>query len=249
MDKLYENQLSMVKDLFEAYNYNQSLIFSIFENQFKGYAYVNDVNCISWAVLQTPFLQHFVAGIPTDGCEDILENILFDIILPEQCEKEIVVFSNSEAWDSILSRIFYKHNGVFDFRKIFKFSRDNYSKATRSSVPSNISIILEKCKNLPFSLEDTWSAKLTLNGHIISYCNAVMVGKNIAEMDISTIEAYRGKGFATLSAFLLIDKLLEEGLVPSWSTWPFRVESQHIAKKLGFTPMPDAKAWIWQAGM
>lgn len=249
MDKLQGNQLLLVKELFEAYNCNQSLIFSIFENQFAGCAYVNDIDNISWAVLQTPFLQHFIAGIPTDGSETVLDNILFDIVLQDQSEKEIVVFSHSDEWNSILDNVFQKHNGVSDFRKIFEFSRDNYSKITRSSIPPNIRPVLEKSKNLPFSQKDTWSAKITLEGQTVSYSNAIMVGKNMAEIEIFSDEAFRGKGYATISAILLIDKLLDEGLTPTWSTWPFRIESQHIAKKLGFIPHPDAKAWIWQEGM
>ena len=249
MNKLYENQLSLVEELFKSYTSNQPVIYSVFEKQFDGCAYVDDIKHIHWAVLQTPFLQHFIAGIPTDGCESIIENILFNSILQEQSEKEIVVFSNTEEWKSILNAIFDKHHGVSDSRKIFEFSRDNYNRLSRPSIPQNINVKLAKGKNLPFSLRDSWSVKLMLDGQVISYCNAIMEGKNMAEIDISTEEAYRGKGYAKISAFLLIDKLLEEGLTPTWSTWPFRVESQHIAKKLGFIPQPDAKAWIWQEGM
>lgn len=249
MNQLYENQLFLVKELFETYTSNQPVIYSVFEKQFDGCAYVDDINQINWAILQTPFLQHFIAGTPTDGCESIIENILFHSILQEQSEKELVVFSSSEKWESVLNSIFDKHNGVSDSRKIFEFSKDNYSRLARPSIPRNIDAKLARCKNSPFSLRDSWSAKLMLDGQAISYCNAIMEGKNMAEIDICTDEAYRGKGYATISAFLLIDKLLEEGLTPTWSTWPFRVESQHIAKKLGFIPQPDAKAWIWQEGM
>lgn len=102
---------------------------------------------------------------------------------------------------------------------------------------------------MPDSRADTWCVKLLYDGREVSHCNAIMVGRGKAEIDIETDEAFRGKGYATLAATLLIDKLLENNLTPTWSTWPFRVESQHIAQKLGFVSQPDAKAWIWMEGM
>ena len=76
-----------------------------------------------------------------------------------------------------------------------------------------------------------------------------MLGRSIAEIDISTDESFRGKGYATIAGIKLIEKLLEEKITPSWSAWPFRIESQHIALKLGFIPQPDVKAWIWLESM
>jgi len=249
MYKLQGNDLQKVKSLFERYCSNQSVIFSVFENRFDGYAYVDDVNTINWAVLQTPFLQHFIAGSPVGDCVNEIENILFNIILQEQAEKEIAVFTDAKEWDIVLQDVFQKHNGVTDFRKIFDFSLDNYRNVERSSLPDDVKPILEKCKALPFSHIDTWSAKIIINGQIATYCNVIMVGQNKAEIDIYTDEAFRGKGYATIAVLSLIDKILKDGLTPTWSTWPFRIESQHIAKKLGFASAPDAKAWIWQEGM
>jgi hypothetical protein len=249
VDKLQNNQLYLLKNLFESYKNNRSVIFSIFEGQFNACAYVDNIAEIHWAVLQTPFLQHFIAGEPTRGCEDVLDNILFNIILSEKDKKEVVVFSDSDKWNNILDNIYRKHNGVSDGRKFYEFSKENYNKINRVHIPFNITPSIDKCKTLPLSQKDTLSVKLISKNQIASYCNAIMVGDNKAEIDIFTDEKFRGKGLATISAILLIDKLLDEGLTPTWSTWPFRVESQHIAQKLGFVMQPDAKAWIWQEGM
>lgn len=249
MDKITGSEVQKARYLYDAYECNQAVIFSIFENQYDGCIYTNDRNDLKWSVLQTPFLQHFIAGVPTDGCAPILEEILFTNIPGEQNEKEIVVFSDTDKWNDILQEIFKKHNGVSDSRKLFAFSADNYCKCNRLTIPGDVQAIVEKCKTAPNSHIDTWSAKLFVKGQAVSHCDAMMIGKGMAEIDIATDEAFRGNGYATMAAILLIDKLLEDGLVPSWSTWPYRVESQHIARKLGFIPQPDAKAWIWVEGM
>ena len=96
---------------------------------------------------------------------------------------------------------------------------------------------------------DTWSARLLIVEQEVSHCKAIMVGKGMAEIDIFTDERYRNKGFATETAIILMDRLLEHNLTPAWSTWPFSVESQHVARKLGFVAEPDAKAWIWMENL
>lgn len=249
MDILTGLEMQKAIPLFESYHNNQAVIFSVLENQYDGTVYADNKSNMKWAILRTPFLQHFIAGTPTSACEHDVEEVLFDIILAEQEEKEIVVFANSEQWYDILNRIFQLHKGVSDGRKIFLFSRDGYNKVNRQAIPKGITSVVELRKCMPNSHIDTWSAILLHNGQEVSHCNAIMIGKDMAEIDIATQENFRGRGLATLAATLLIDKLLEYNLTPTWSTWPFRLESQHIAQKLGFTSKPDAKAWIWMENM
>jgi hypothetical protein len=249
MNKLIGAEIQRARHLFEGLNFYQPVIFSIFEEQYDGFIYTDNQSELNWALLQTPFLQHIIVGKPTNDCESDLEEILFSIILNEQSEKEIVVFFDKEEWNGILERIFKKRNGVSDFRKIFGFSPEKYSKINHLSVPNDVQVITEKCKALPNSHKDTWTAKLLFGGQVISSSKALMVGKNMAEIDIGTEESFRGKGYATIVARALIDKLLEDKITPCWSTWPFRIESQHIALKLGFVPQPDVNAWIWLKSM
>jgi len=249
MYKLQGNDIQKAKGLFEKYTSNQSVIFSVFENQLNGCVYVDDIDEMNWALLQTPVYQHFIAGNQTEGCADEIENTLFNVILNEQVEKEIVVFSDTDNWHNVLREVFQKHNGVSDSRKIFDFSHKSFREAVRPKLQDGAKVLLDKRVVLPFSNFETWTAKVIVDGQTASHCDAIMAGKGKAEIDIGTEEAFRGNGYAKAAAFALIDKLLSEGLTPAWSAWPYRLESQHIAKKLGFISAPDAKAWIWQAGM
>ena len=249
MKKLVGNDIQKTRYLFDEFNFYQPFIFSIFENQYDGSVYVDNHEKINWALLQTPFLQHVIAGKPTDECESIIEDILFSSILNEQNEKEIVVFYNNNEWDCILKNIFSRRNGVSDSRKIFGFSQEKFMQLNEIPIPDDIQVVIEKCKVLPFSKIDTWSVKILFENEVVSHCDSIMVGKNMAEIDIFTVESFRGKGYASIAGIKLIKKLLGNKITPCWSTWPFRIESQHIALKLGFTSQPDIKAWIWLESM
>ena len=224
MDILIGTEMGKVIPLFDLYNSNQAVIYSVLENQYNGCVYTDG----KYAILRTPFLQHFIAGTPDDSCEVEIEDIIFNTILNEQTEKEIAVFSVSEQWHELLNRIFARRKGVSDGRKIFAFNRVHYMNLKRHAVPNDIVTVVERRRCNPDSLKDTWSARLFVHTQEVSYSNALMVGKGMAEVEISTVEAFRGKGYATITATLLIDKLLEQGLTPTWSTWPFALESQHI---------------------
>jgi len=243
------SELKKMMPLYDLYDSNQAIIYSIFENQFEGYVYTDDKDNPHWAVLRTPFLQHFIAGTPAGSCEVVIDEILFDRILAEQTEKEIAVFAVSEKWHDILNGVFENRKGVSDRRKIFEFNHDKYMRIHRRAIPDDVVSMLDLRKCSPESHIDTWSARIYVKDREVSHCNAFMIGKGMAEIDVGTDEGFQNKGYATQAAILLIDKLIETDLTPAWSTWPFRVESQHIAKKLGFDEKPDAKAWIWMENM
>ena len=145
--------------------------------------------------------------------------------------------------------IFEKRNGEKIIRKIYKFLHENYRKAPNLPLPNGIQVRVNKCKVFPNSCKKTWSAKLYQGGQLVSNCDAIMVGKSMAEINIGTEEAYRRKGYGTIAARALIDKLLEDKITPCWSAWPFRKESQHLALKLGFEHQVDVNAWIWMESM
>ena len=128
MIKLVGNEIQKTRHLFEDFEFYQAVIFSIFEGQYAGTIFTDSKENPNWAILQTPFLQHIVAGDPVIGCDDIIEKIFFTYILNEQTEKEIVAFFNNEKWNDILKCIFEKHNGVSGKRNIFKFSSENFKK-------------------------------------------------------------------------------------------------------------------------
>ena len=245
MEKLEGDDIQKARHLFEDFEFYQAVIFSIFEGQYAGKIYTDSKVKPNWAILHTPFLQHIVAGNPVTGCESIVEEVFFTNIVKGHNEKEVVAFFNKPEWNEILRQIFEKHNGFSDARKIFGFSLENFEKLVPKPIPKDVQVVEEKCKTFPNAMIDTWSTKIIIDGKTVSYCNSIMVGNKKSEIDIWTEEKFQGKGYATMASMSLINNLLKDGITPCWASWPYRIESQHIAQKLGFIPEPDATAWIW----
>ena len=230
---------------FEGLELDRAIVFSVLMGQYEGTLYADHVVHPNWVFLFTPFTMHYLVGLPVGVDTGMLETFLFKTILDRQEEKELVIFARDRAWDGVLGGIFTRHKGISDMRKHFVFSEERYRTVQRPDIPANVELKLRKDKWFSFSHIDTWGAEVWLNGHCVSYCHAIMIGGGMAEIDVFTDETYRNKGYVTLASFCLIDKLLEQKLIPCWSTWPYRLESQRVAEKLGFVRAADKKAWIW----
>ncbi|MCL2839908.1 MAG: GNAT family N-acetyltransferase [Defluviitaleaceae bacterium] len=239
-------KLKIAQGLFTEYNNNIPIFQSVLDGNYEGTGFVDDNTAPSWVVLQLPIGFHFVAGRLIE--KKILEDILFNHILPVQDEKQLIVFSPSTEWQPLLESIFLPRKGFIVPRKMFKFSHEKYQEAiVRHSVMSdNAKIIITKeriegnfCKN------DTWVSRLLVDGECVSTCAAPMTGGGYAEIDVKTQSNFQGQGYATLVTLALIQNLLENALIPCWSAWPYRQASQSLAEKVGFIPEPDVNAWLW----
>ena len=239
-------KLKIVQDLFAEYNNNIPIFQSVLDGNYEGTAFVDNDTAPSWAVLQLPICFHFVAGKLIE--KETLENILFNHILPMQDEKQLIVFSPSNEWQTVLESIFLPRKGFIVPRKMFKFSHEKYQEAIdrHFAMPDNAKIVVAKellegdfCKN------DEWVSRLLVNGKCVSTCSAPMTGGGYAEIDIKTHPDFQGRGYATIVTLALIQKLLEDSLIPCWSAWPYREASRSLAGKVGFTPEPDVNAWLW----
>lgn len=235
-------------EMFKEYTHNIPVINSVLEGQYDGSVYVDDINTPGYVFLYTPFLFCFVSGDPSiTGIEKALEELIFNEILPIANEKEIVVFSPSSQWHHILKQVFDAHQGLTDYRRIFEFDPVSFflSKEKYRSLPDGLRLCIKDVQDIPTSRKLYPSAQLWVNDMCVSTCCAIMIGAGHAELDINTHSDYQGKGYATYAAIALIDELLQQNYIPCWSTWPYRVASQAVAKKVGFIRSIDTLAFIW----
>ena len=93
------------------------------------------------------------------------------------------------------------------------------------------------------------SVESRYGGKVVSQCISVFIGKNEAEIDVSTREDYQGRGFAAICAAAFIDECISRGIEPRWTCWPFREGSIALAEKLGFVKQFEAPAWFWAEKM
>jgi predicted GNAT family acetyltransferase len=58
-----------------------------------------------------------------------------------------------------------------------------------------------------------------------------------ADVAVDTSKEWRGRGFATATASLVVQRLQETGQRPVWSSGEGNLASLRVAQKLGFTPI------------
>jgi GNAT superfamily N-acetyltransferase len=69
---------------------------------------------------------------------------------------------------------------------------------------------------------------------IVCWCTAEYVSDGRCGVGIETVEAYRGRGFATLTAAAFLEHCVERGVIPHWDAWTSNLPSVAVAEKVGF---------------
>jgi hypothetical protein len=245
MYKLTGSKMKVADPLFGAYKNNIPVFQSVLDGNHEGAVYADHENAPSWAVLTTADCHTFVAGRPMKS--ETLEDILFNRVLAAKEEKQLIVFTPSDEWHSLLEVVFLPRDGFIVPRKMFLFNHEEYGKAKnrQTKMPGNANMVVSKERFNKSCLKDSWVARLMLDNVCVSTAVSA-TGGGYAEMGIKTNPDYQGKGYATLTAMALIEKLLHESLTPCWSTWPEKEASQKVALKIGFIPQPDINAWVWE---
>lgn len=82
---------------------------------------------------------------------------------------------------------------------------------------------------------DGIAAGAVVDGAIIAIAHTYAETDLHADIGVSTLEAWRGKGFATAAARLVAQEIQASGKVPVWSCGEDNFASLRVAEKLGFT--------------
>ena len=160
------------------------------------------------------------------------KSLLFDDLLPQAAEKELILFSFSDAWRNRLDELLRDKGVIRIHRKVFTFNPDKFSahKDWRDRIPDGFcmrQIDEQLAERQPAYRPIVASSKkfgfcLLKEEQVVSECVSIFVGKGEAEIDIHTHEEYRGRGLATLTASAFIEACLSRGLRPNWACWPER---------------------------
>ena len=79
------------------------------------------------------------------------------------------------------------------------------------------------------------AAGAVVDGNIVAIAHTYAETDLHADIGVSTVEQWRGKGFATAAAFLVAREIQTKGKVPAWSCGEDNTASLRVAQKLGFT--------------
>ena len=79
------------------------------------------------------------------------------------------------------------------------------------------------------------AAGAVVDGNIVAIAHTYAETDLHADIGVSTLEQWRGKGFATAAASLVAQEIQAKGKVPAWSCGEDNAASLRVAQKLGFT--------------
>jgi GNAT superfamily N-acetyltransferase len=260
MIELSANAIDRAMPLFVGIEHNVPLVFGVLEGHSSGRLFVDSQAAPTSALLVTDVGFMYVGG--SSANEDFnraLAPLLFDELLPQMTEPELILFAFSQGWRDQLERLLRPYGAIVVPRKVFTFQPSAFAEHAgwREQIPEGFrlqAIDAALAERVPAyaPLVDPRTRRFgvcMLHGEeVASACTAVSVGGGEVEIDIQTAEPYRGRGLGYLTACAFIEASLARGLTPSWACWPHRVASQALAQKLGFEPRPDVPTYYWSAG-
>lgn len=261
MIELDTHDFYKVSPLFRGIKHNVALVHSVIKGNSPGRIFVDRLDAPSSVYLVHEGAFHYVGGsAANDDFNQMLASLIFDNLLLNSEEQELVLFAFSEAWREKLDALLGHRGAIRIHRKTFSFDSASFQAHAgwRQQIPEGFCMrhidesLAEKhaaYKPLVEAKTKRFGVCLMRGDEIVSTCKAVCVGGGEVEIDIHTEEAYRRQGYALLTACAFIEESLSRNLTPNWACWPERTASYALAKKLGFEDRPDAPAHYWAEGM
>ena len=236
----YYKLLPLAKDI----KNNKALIYSMINGDLDAEIFADNNTKTTIALLSWEF--SFLLGSEKNlvSSQKICD-LIFDNILPELDEKELILFLDKNRWP-LLSKLLKEKSCITIYRKMFIFDKTKFSKMkiNLGKLPEGLFVSPMKTDSA-----NTFGYCIKKGTNDICKCESVAVGSKEAEIDIWTNEKYRNKGYATITAASFIDHCLKEGIKPIWSCWPYRTESINLAKKLGFVEAEEIPVIYWAEDM
>ncbi len=95
-------------------------------------------------------------------------------------------------------------------------------------------MLLAFCGSAEGFLRHGFGISLCRGDEVLAEGYAPLLGRSTMEIGVMTVEAQRGKGYATRVAAHVIDRCLERGFSVAWSCETDNPASAAIARRLGF---------------
>lgn len=98
-------------------------------------------------------------------------------------------------------------------------------------------------KSTEAMLTDGVAAGAVVEGRIVAIAHTYAETERHADIGVSTLEPWRGRGFATAAASLAAQKIQARGKTPVWSCGADNAASLRVAQKLGFEEV-DQRTYV-----
>lgn len=220
------------------YNHSRPIIFSHIEKQYACEVFYDETE--QYGILFTNFDYHFTFGNIPNNDNNFLQ-VIKDY-KDKHKKKEIILFAPNAKWNVFLKVVFSKINGVVDKRNLYYINKDTFNQFDTTNTFIKIELVNDEDSLIAYP-----QANVYINGNLVSYCRAFMLGNKQAELDVWTHKRYRKKGFAFDTSLSLIEYLLKNNINPNWSCWANKKSSNTLAKKLGFELEMEITTFVWVA--
>lgn len=251
MQELIKDKYSSIKTMFDD-KFCPTFVYSILDQTIPGAIYVDDQTYPKSFFIGTESGIYFIAG--DQGSRAFLDFIVGYYEEQAKLSKRFTLFSSSDTWDSVIKTIL--KDDLNQMRRV-AFSFQQKPPKTALQLPKGLvlkrideDIISNSTEfNSPY-YEEYWNSAAHFLGngfgfavvqgdHVVSECTSIFLGNNRAEMDIYTLEEYRGMGLAYCAGSKFIEYCLENGMTPSWDCDVCNNSSMTLAAKLGFKPVTE----------
>lgn len=249
--ELTKEKYNSIKTLFVE-SFCPTFVYAILEQTIPGVVYTDDQTSPRSFFIGTESGIYFIAG------EE--ENQVFNDFIAEYYEKQakstkrFTLFSANDTWDQILKTILKDDLNQMK-RVAFSFQQKPSKRALElpkgfalkridediiaNSTEFNSAYYKEYWNSASHFLGKGFGFAVLHGNHVLSECTSIFLGNNRAEMDIYTLEEYRGMGLAYCVGSKFIEFCLENGMTPSWDCDVCNNSSMTLAVKLGFKPVAE----------
>jgi len=227
-----DNILNFLKE----YPHSIPIIYSHIELQYESKVVFDELD--GFGILFTTFDYHYAFGkVPKDTQSFI--DYLRDYV-KENKKEELILFGPNEEWNKFLYKVMKEIRGTVDKRCLYLLNKEKFEVYDAQNKFVKLEFVDDENSHIKFP-----QSNIYINGNIVSYCRAFMMGKGHAELDVWTDERYRKRGLAFDGCLNLIGYLVDQGIIPNWTCWEAKESSRELAKKLGFELVMVYDAFVW----
>ncbi|MFP7233209.1 GNAT family N-acetyltransferase [Bacillus subtilis] len=251
LQELIKDKYNSLKTFFHE-TFCPTFVYSILDQTIPGAIYVDD------QTFPRSFFVGTESGIYSVAGEE--GNQVFNDFIAEYYEKQrnstkrFTLFSSNDTWDSVMKTILRD-----DLNQMRRAAFTFQPKPSKTNLQLPKGLVLKRINEDIISnstafnsayYEEYWNSATHFLGngfgfavvhgdHVVSECTSIFLGNNRAEMDIYTLEEYRGMGLAYCAGSKFIEYCLENGVTPSWDCDVCNNSSIALAAKLGFKPVTE----------
>lgn len=263
MIELNPSEFSLVTHLVADSN-QQVIPLAICQGINPGRIFVDQIDNPKFVLIWTTVGYYFLFGEPFQN-EDMasISQILTNIFVPASQstgESSLIMIPSSPNWKTFLPVLLPDRKIIEIFRKPFLFDQDTFdkNKTSNATLPTGFQIqTMDLSTASKIGILASWSSfdKFSTDGiglaifkeeELACTCHSVFSSSEKVEIDVHTLEKFRGVGLAKFICTAMIEKCLQEGKYPNWECFWDNEPSINLATTLGFISQAEYPVFYWE---